>query len=246
MILKKLYKQLQHIHSIFAAANSEIKKRKSVRDLNNLIYASIELFAEDLKALVDALSLENSIVCGLSMGGMIAQVYAVKYPAGLRALILADTAVSTSLTLRDKIYTYILAPKTLFLFIVRLLGMKRYTDLAFWFARVTRGESWFGLKKEVQDYVRSRMENYSVAEFNKIFGALYDFRLVNLTKIKVPTLIINGEFESRLASPHNKKMTEMIGTTQKVVIAKAGHTSAMENPCEFNEALERFCRDIGV
>ncbi len=207
---------------------------------------SIELFAEDLKALVDALSLENPIVCGLSMGGMIAQVYAVKYPNSLRALILADTAVSSSLTLKDKIYVYILAPKNLSLFMVRLLGMKRYTSFAFWFARVTRGQDWFGLNKAVLDYVRSRMEKYSVAEFNKIFAALYDFRLADLTKIKVPTLIINGEFESQLASSHNKKMTEMIVNTQKVVISKAGHTSNVENPSEFNEALERFCKDIGV
>jgi pimeloyl-ACP methyl ester carboxylesterase len=62
---------------------------------------TIELFAADLMALVEGLDIDCPVVCGLSLGGMIAQTYAVRYPEGLRALILADTAVSARLTLSD-------------------------------------------------------------------------------------------------------------------------------------------------
>lgn len=158
---------------------------------------SVELWADDLKALLDALSIKKSVICGLSLGGLIAQAYAVKYPDNLRALILADTGVSSALTLSDKIQKYLIAPKFLFLSIVRLLGTKRYADFALWIAKMTRGEKWFGLKQEVRDYVRKCMSEFSVEEFNKIFGAIYDFTLLDLLKIKIPTLIINGEFESK-------------------------------------------------
>lgn len=201
---------------------------------------SVELWADDLKALLDTLSIEKPIICGLSLGGMIAQAYAVKYPDGLRALVLADTGVSSALTLSDKIQKYIIAPKFLFLSIVRFLGTKRYTDFAFWIAKMTRGEKWFGLDQKVRDYVRNCMSEFSVEEFNKIFGAIYDFTLLDLSRIKVPTLIINGEFESKAVYRHTEKMKELIKNSLIVVIPKAGHTSNLENSEEFNRALGKF------
>lgn len=49
---------------------------------------SLELFMNDLKALLETLSIEKPILCGRSLGGLIAQAYAIKY-SDLRALILA-------------------------------------------------------------------------------------------------------------------------------------------------------------
>jgi len=72
---------------------------------------SIDLFADDLRALLDAMNLDKIILCGLSLGGMVAQSYGVRNNHRLQALILADTAVSVRLTLRDKLQRYILAPK---------------------------------------------------------------------------------------------------------------------------------------
>ncbi len=205
---------------------------------------SVELWADDLKALLDALYIKKPIICGLSLGGFIAQAYAVKYPDNLRALILADTVVSSALTLSDKILKYVIAPKFLFLSIVRFLGTKRYADFAWWIAKMTRGKKWLDLKQEVRDYIRKEMTKFSVEEFNKIFGAIYDFTLLDLSKIKVPTLIIHGEFESKAIFKHTEKMKELIKNSSAVVIPKAGHVSNLENPGEFNKALEKFLKGV--
>lgn len=53
-----------------------------------------ELFATDLRALINGLDLDRPVLCGLSLGGMIGQTYAARYPDKLRGLILTDTAVS--------------------------------------------------------------------------------------------------------------------------------------------------------
>jgi len=204
---------------------------------------SVELFADDLKLFLDGISVEQPAICGLSLGGMIAQTYAVKYPENLKVLILADTAVSTELTLSDKMQKYFLAPKWFFLSIVNVLGMKRYTDFAFWFARVSRGEKWFGMNEEVRRYVREQMSKFDAKEFNKIFAVVYGFTLQDLSKIKVPTLILNGEYESKSLFKHTEKMKELIRDTQEAVIPKAGHASNMENPQEFNRAVEEFLND---
>src|SRR5579864_8024016 len=47
---------------------------------SNLQRYSTGTFAEDLAELLEALELHRPILCGLSMGGMIAQSFAARYP----------------------------------------------------------------------------------------------------------------------------------------------------------------------
>lgn len=54
--------------------------------------ARIETFAEDLLALLDRLEIEKASLCGLSIGGLIAQCMALDHPERVDRLILCDTA----------------------------------------------------------------------------------------------------------------------------------------------------------
>lgn len=111
----------------------------------------MELFATDLKALVDeGLGLDRPIICGLSLGGMIAQTYAVRYSDPLRVPVLADTAASAKLTLHDTL-TRVAFPGWLMRGTVRVLDPSRYVDLAYWLAEVTRGKTGSGVTRT---YVR--------------------------------------------------------------------------------------------
>lgn len=200
---------------------------------------TMELFAADLKALVEELGLEHPIICGLSLGGMIAQTYAVRYGDSLRGLVLADTAVSTTLTFRDKL-TRLAFPGWAMRGTVRLLGPPRYVDVAYWLAKVTRGEDWFGRDENVRAYVRETMSSFDTTEFNKIFRAIYDFRQVDLASIQVPTLVLNGEHESRSVFTHTTHMERVVPDVRTAVIPDAGHTSNMEHPAAFNDEVLDF------
>src|SRR3970040_1727864 len=48
-------------------------------------------FANDAHALLEELKLAPAHVIGLSLGGMVAQLLALEYPADVRSLVLADT-----------------------------------------------------------------------------------------------------------------------------------------------------------
>lgn len=206
---------------------------------------SIELFADDLKALIDNLNIGKPYVCGLSLGGFIAQTYAVKYPEDLRALLLADTGVSSALTLSDRIQRDVLFPRWLLFSIIRIFGLKRYYDFGCWLAKITRGEKWYGFyNKEAAKYVRREFINFKQDEFLKVFDAIYNFTLQDLAKIKVPTLIIHGEFGSKPMETHSKKMKELIKNSSIVVIPNAGHMSNWENVDGFNKVLEDFLREV--
>ena len=53
---------------------------------------TLELLADDLKALIDHVGAKNPHYCGLSMGGMIGQTLALKAPEVFQSLTLADTS----------------------------------------------------------------------------------------------------------------------------------------------------------
>src|SRR5713226_1533511 len=53
--------------------------------------STMEMFADDLAALMDSLGIDAAILCGLSMGGYVAFAFLRKYPQRLNGLILADT-----------------------------------------------------------------------------------------------------------------------------------------------------------
>jgi L-proline amide hydrolase len=55
---------------------------------------TVELFVNELHNLVASLGIDSHYVLGQSWGGFLAQEYALTKPAGLRALVLADTAAS--------------------------------------------------------------------------------------------------------------------------------------------------------
>ena len=59
-------------------------------DAGNEVF-TIDLFVNDLINLMDALKIDNAILCGLSMGGYIALNAMAKYQERFDALILCDT-----------------------------------------------------------------------------------------------------------------------------------------------------------
>lgn len=199
---------------------------------------SIDLFATDLRALIGRLHLDRPVICGLSMGGMIAQAYAARYDE-LRGLVLADTVTSTRLTRRDRFTSY-LTPQLAMRTAVRLLGPRRYADVASWLARKTPSTDQFSRESEVATYVRETMAALDSTEFNKVFDAVYDFQRVELGTIGAPTLVLNGESGSESVFEHAAYLERVVPDARTAVIPDAGTTSNMENPRAFTAELRTF------
>ena len=201
---------------------------------------SIRLFAEDLKELVEVLELDSPIICGLSLGGMIAQDFAVRFPDRLRSLVLADTAVSVSLTVADKLQSYVLFPKWAMQLTIRMMSVARFTQFSFWLASITRSEDWFGRDQGTREYVREKMLSMDREEYIRIYDAIYDFHLRPLEKITCPTLVLNGEHESPSVFRHTEEILRRVPQAESQVVPGAGHTSNMENPKSFNRLMSEF------
>ncbi|OPY29387.1 MAG: Proline iminopeptidase [Methanocella sp. PtaU1.Bin125] len=203
---------------------------------------TVELFAEDMRALLDALSLDRPVICGLSLGGMIAQAFATRHPDRLKALVLSDTAISTVMTPADKLQTYTLGWSLLPA--IRIMGVKNFVAYAFWMAKLTRGDKWLGLNPGVRDYVRKEMLSINKDEMVKIYGAILKFRMQDLASVRVPTLITCGEFESANVTGQAGIMCRLIPDARMVSVPGGGHTSSMESPAEYNRVVEEFLNGL--
>ncbi|MDP7260582.1 MAG: alpha/beta hydrolase [archaeon] len=190
---------------------------------------SIGLFADDLNELLKKLNIEKPIICGLSLGGMIAQAYAVKHPDNVKSLVLSDTWASSSLTMRDKIVKHVL-PETVMKLMIRHLRPETYLKIITFFFK-KRGVK---LKKGMTD----RWEGTEKEEIVKTLGAVYRFSVQELEKIVAPTLIIVGELERKNVFKHAKYMSRQIENSWIETVPGAIHISNLENVEYFDELLE--------
>ncbi len=128
----------------------------------------------------------------------------------------------------------------LFLPTIRVLGVRHLVDSSFWLARRTRNPQWFGQNEAVRQYVKQAMLQINASEYVKLYDAIYDFKVLDLSVVRVPTLLLNGEHESKSVHRHARYIHQMIPQAEAAIIPGAGHVSNMENPSAFNEALRHF------
>ena len=211
---------------------------------SSLPHYTMATFADDLAALLDALAVESPILCGLSMGGAIAQAFAVRYPARPKALILASASVSASLTLNEKLLRYVLMPGWIALPAIRKVGVKRFTRFALWLARRLWGRQWLGEHKDIQQYVEQCMLQMEGNEFLKLWEAIYNFDLLPLEQITCPTLVLNGEHESKGALRHTAEILRRVPQASAEVVPGGSHAMNLENPEGFNRLAEEYLRSF--
>ena len=207
---------------------------------SSLNHYTMSTFSDDLAALLDALEIRSPVICGLSMGGVVAQAFAAHHPGKPWALILASTSVSASLTLGEKLVRFVLMPKWAALGAIRGLGVKRFMRFSLWLASRLWGRQWLGTRKEAQDYVEQCMLQMDDEEFLKIWEAIYGFDRLPLERITCPTLVLNGELESRGMLRHTEQILRSVSQATPRIIPGATHAMTLENPGAFNQILDSF------
>ena len=185
-------------------------------------------FVEDIRALIEFLGLERVNLLGFSMGGMISLAFYEKYPKYVKSLILADTISHIpKKTLKDIIQTRLsILEKS------GMVGLAEYiSDISFY----TKGEGYNFFKELLiqndEDYYKDVMMKLLKADLRKV-----------LTKIKVPTLILVGEYDKTTPPRLVEYMLRKVPDSKLRVIDNAAHMTKMENPEEFNEYVINFIK----
>ncbi len=191
---------------------------------------SIKLFASDLKVLLDTLGITKAHLCGLSMGGLIAQQFVIDYPTMVNKLILAGTFCH--LGFRGTIL--ITFARALNRIVLTFISMETNARIG------AKGSFKKEEQEELREFFVKEVAKISKKEYFKVIDATYSFdSLKRLKEIISPTLILNAEgekFERKQAEILHRE----IKNSKKALILDTFHASNLEKPDEFNSLVVEF------
>lgn len=200
--------------------------------------STMEVFAEDLAALLDELRVHRVVLGGLSLGGYVALAFYRKFPQRVRGLILAHTK-SQADDDRTRKNRQRMADKAMKEG-AGAVGQAMLPDLF--------GESTFRLKPHLPIATWRKMEtNSSRGAAAALRGmALRADSTGLLAEISCPVLVVAGA-EDKLAPPAlAEKMAKAIPDATLEIIPGAAHLSNIEQPEAFNTILQDFLEDFPV
>ncbi len=191
---------------------------------------SIAMMASDAAAALDAAGVERAHVFGLSMGGMIAQEFALQYPARVRSLILGCTAPGGPNAVRaEKRVTEILMGIG--------LGPEEH-------ARAMRPyvyDSSTPLERIEEDLAIRRQWFPKPEAYKAQLQAIFEWEAYSrLQKIAAPTLVIHGETDQLVPVGNSEVIAGRINGSQLMKLPHASHIFATDQPEASLKAIMGF------
>jgi pimeloyl-ACP methyl ester carboxylesterase len=182
---------------------------------------SINEYKNFLKNFCDELDLKNLILVGHSMGGGIAQVYAIDHRQSISSLIL----VATGSRLRVAIETLNLV-KTAYETFCKIAPSRAFASSS---------------PNELKEDFRNELLNTKPEVVYQDFIACDEFNIMDeLERIGVRTLIISGDQDILTPVKYGEYLHEKIKNSSLYIIKDAGHFMMKEKPHEFNRVLMNF------
>ena len=194
---------------------------------------SIEGMADDLAALLGELKIAQASILGYSMGGMIAQEFALKYPNKVNKLILLASSAKLDGYSRTVIQNLVE---------IRQSNLSREQ-----IARVTAPYIYSAklmddplrLENAIQatiDNPYSQLDHAFIRQAQAILAFDTTGRAAN---IAANTLVVTGEEDTLLPPRNSEALTKLIPGS-KLVTLEGGHAGVVEYPHEYNAAFLEF------
>ncbi|MCP4723939.1 MAG: alpha/beta hydrolase [bacterium] len=190
---------------------------------------------EDLNSLFVELNIEKAAVVGMSMGGGLAIDFALEYPKKVTSLVLAGAVVSgygysEHMMNRGGHWTSEYRQS--------IDAMRQYfVDLDPYQVYPENTE----VKKKVKQLIDSNTHNVN-NEKHRLNKGPKRPALGVLSEIKVPALILVGEFDIPDVHAHSGAIEAGIPNATRIIIRNAGHLVPMEQPEDFNKKVMEFLK----
>ena len=196
---------------------------------------TFDMLTGDALALMDAVGVDKAHWVGLSLGGSTGIGMALKYGARLRSLAVCDSRSRTDPAFvkawDDRIAT------------IDAGGMDAIVEptIARWFT-----PPFIASGKAVCDRVRDMIRNTSTDGFAGCSRALQtlDFER-RLGELKLPVMFLVGSQDAACPPEAAKAMHALVAGSHCVIVDPASHISNLENPGQFNAALEAHLKRAG-
>jgi proline-specific peptidase len=214
---------------------------------------TMEIYAADVAGLMDYLAIECSHIIGHSLGGMIAQNFAILYPERVDKLVLINTIPGLkppgeSIDEAIKMYrenaingqkAIINDPLNEF-----IKGAKASYSRNFWKMMRADPKKKFHEIWSVEDLVKEKTE-YG-PEIKDLINQSHALSTHNtykrLHEIKSEVLVLSAEKDKSCPKSMGEKMHELIPNSKFIVIEGAAHQSILERAPEVNQYIIDFLK----
>jgi len=205
---------------------------------------TMDMFVEETKALLDFLEIQQKIhLCGISMGGMIALNFVLKYPKIVKNLILLSTSAFYESEVGDPI-------KEKYRAIMQDLdleeGFKVKLDLMFSDSFIKRVNENPALRNTLfEELMVKSASNSTWQDLENRAAAIeaHDTR-ESLQKITHPTLIIHGTDDKYIPLEDAKFMNQNIPNSKLITLEGFGHASVLVEDAEkVNNLIWNFIQE---
>ena len=187
----------------------------------------LDLFIRQLADLLDALHLPDVDLVGLSMGGVVAAGFTVKYPARVRRLALIDPIGTQPMPL-NALYRAALLPGISEL-ALGLIGTERMvaglasdffdpTEVEHFRARYREQMAFRGFKRAIISTLRNKVVDGSPDTYRR------------LGQLQTPVLLLWGRHDATLPFAQSRSIIELVPRARFQIVEGAGHIPNVEQP----------------
>ena len=211
-----------------------------------------ESFVNSVEELRKALGLNEYYLYGQSWGTMLGVDYYLKYPKGIKAMILSSPAISVPLWLKDADTLIATLPDSIQNAIRENEKRGTYDAPEYQQAMdvyyknfVARKLPWSADIDSTFRFINTEIYNYMEGPSEFTFtGNLKNYdRTGRLHEIKVPTLFICGEYDEA-RPPTVKYYASLVPGSKFAVIKDAAHMTMQDNPKEDIRVIGEFLNEV--
>lgn len=191
--------------------------------------------ASDAKAVLDAANVESAHILGMSMGGMIAQEFALSFPEMTRSLTLTVTFCGGLEAIYPK-------PEVLF----ALQGGNASTpEDAFWATAKFIYDAGTPHETIAEDLAAREGKFTKPANFMRQLQAIMTWQGTHskLSNINAPTLVIGGKNDQLIPCENSKIMADEIPNSTLVELENSSHIFTTDQPEKSVEVILEFLND---
>jgi pimeloyl-ACP methyl ester carboxylesterase len=186
---------------------------------------SMAQLAADAAGLLGRLGIDAAHVHGLSMGGMIAQELALRFPDRVRGLVLGGTSPGGPLAVRPTVRELAALGG-----VISAEGRRPGRP---WLAGALFSEEF---RRRHPDRVRELLRNFRVHRpgldgvASHWWASVYHDTVSRLPQIQAPTLVIHGECDAFAPLANARMLAERIPDAELAIVPGAGHAYLLEQP----------------
>ena len=193
---------------------------------------SMPQLAADAARLLDAIDVPSAHVLGLSMGGMVAQELAIRFPERVRGLVLGGTSPGGPRALRPAMREVAALAASA----ARGLTGRTRPWLAEWlFSEAFRAEQPEQVERLLTHFDRHRAPSHGMA--SQLWASIYHDTYARLPSIQAPTLVLAGEHDRMTPVGNARMLAERIPDAELRVVPASGHAFILERPQETVELI---------